>query len=53
MASREKQRSLARFSIDRDTYLHCHRYIELNPVRARMTDDPVAYNWSSAASHCG
>jgi len=33
--------------------LHCHRYIELNPVRARMTDDPTAYLWSSCASHCG
>ena len=31
--------------VDTETYvLHCHRYIELNPVRARMTDDPVAYN---------
>jgi len=33
--------------------LHCLRYIELNPVRARMTDDPTAYPWSSCASHCG
>jgi hypothetical protein len=34
--------------------LHCHRYIELNPVRARMTDDPTAYPWSSScASHGG
>jgi putative transposase len=33
--------------------LHCHRYIELNPVRARMTDDPVNYPWSSCAHHCG
>ena len=33
--------------------LHCHRYIDLNPVRARMTDDPAAYLWSSCASHCG
>jgi len=33
--------------------LHCHRYIELNPVRARMTDDPASYQWSSSASHCG
>ena len=27
--------------------LTCHRYIELNPVRARMTDDPSEYRWSS------
>lgn len=33
--------------------LHCHRYIDLNPVRARMTDDPASYPWSSCASHCG
>ncbi|MDE2279787.1 MAG: transposase [Xanthomonadaceae bacterium] len=33
--------------------LHCHRYIDLNPVRARMTDDPAAFPWSSCAHHCG
>ena len=27
--------------------LTCHRYIELNPVRARMTEDPSEYRWSS------
>ena len=31
-----------------DTYvLACHRYIELNPVRAAMVDDPAQYRWSS------
>lgn len=31
-----------------DRYLlHCHRYIELNPVRARMVADPEQYRWSS------
>jgi putative transposase len=40
--------------VDSESYvLHCHRYIELNPVRARMTDDPTTYPWSSCASHCG
>ena len=40
--------------VDSESYvLHCHRYIELNPVRARMMADPVAYPWSSCASHCG
>lgn len=40
--------------VDSESYvLHCHGYIELNPVRARMTDDPTAYPWSSCASHCG
>jgi putative transposase len=27
--------------------LACYRYIELNPVRARMVDDPAVYRWSS------
>ena len=36
--------------MDRKTYLlHCYRYIELNPVRARMTADPLDYPWSSHA----
>ena len=36
--------------VDRETWLlHCYRYIELNPVRARMTADPVDYAWSSHA----
>ena len=40
--------------VDSESYvLRCHRYIDLNPVRARMTDDPVAYAWSSAPAHCG
>jgi putative transposase len=31
-----------------DEYLLlCQRYIELNPVRAGMVDDPVRYRWSS------
>jgi putative transposase len=33
--------------------LHCHRYIDLNPVRARRCDDPAQFPWSSAAAHCG
>lgn len=28
-------------------FLVCHRYIELNPVRARMVDAPAEYRWSS------
>jgi len=40
--------------VDSESYvLHCHRYIDLNPVRARMTDDPTTFAWSSCASHCG
>jgi putative transposase len=34
--------------VDSETYvLRCHRYIELNPVRARMTTSPAAHPWSS------
>jgi len=33
--------------IDSERYLMaCHRYIELNPVRARMTTDLADYRWS-------
>ncbi len=40
--------------VDSESYiLHCHRYIDLNPVRARMTDDPTTFAWSSWPSHCG
>ena len=27
--------------------LHCYRYIEQNPVRAGMVENPAAYGWSS------
>ena len=33
--------------------LACYRYIELNPVRARMTDHPAGYLWSSYAINAG
>jgi len=34
--------------VDTDSYLlRCHRYIELNPVRARMVVHPSEYRWSS------
>ena len=33
--------------------LACYRYIELNPVRARMVDHPRQYHWSSHASNAG
>jgi putative transposase len=40
--------------VDTEDYvLRCYRYIDLNPVRARMIDDPAAYAWSSCAGHCG
>jgi len=38
--------------IQADTYLlACQRYIELNPVRADMVDDPANYRWSSYRSN--
>jgi putative transposase len=34
--------------IQAETYLlTCMRYIELNPVRANMVQDPSQYRWSS------
>lgn len=40
--------------VETDGYLlACMRYIELNPVRARMVDRPEAYRWSSARYHLG
>jgi putative transposase len=38
--------------IDSDVYLlACCRYIELNPVRARIAPHPRAYRWSSYRAH--
>jgi putative transposase len=38
--------------IDSDAYfIACCRYVELNPVRARMTDHPRRYRWSSYRAH--
>jgi putative transposase len=33
--------------IDDGYLLRCQRYIELNPLRARMVEDPAHYRWSS------
>ena len=38
--------------VDTESYfLACHRYIELNPVRAGIVDDPARYRWSSFRSN--
>ena len=38
--------------VDSQRYLlECHRYIELNPVRAGIVDDPGDYPWSSFHHH--
>ena len=34
-------------------FLNCHRYIEQNPVRAKMIDDPALYPWSSHRANLG
>lgn len=40
--------------IDSDAYLlACHRYVDLNPVRAAMVTTPEDYEWSSYRSHAG
>ena len=40
--------------VDSEAYLlRCSRYIDLNPVRARIVVDPMAYGWSSCAALCG
>jgi len=40
--------------IEADEYLlTCHRYIELNPVRAGMVRDPGSHRWSSHAANAG
>lgn len=38
--------------VDTEPYfLHCQRYIELNPVMARMVDHPDSFQWSSYGNH--
>ena len=40
--------------VDSESYFFaCARYIDLNPVRARITASPSAYYWSSCAALCG
>jgi putative transposase len=40
--------------VDSENYLlTCHRYIELNPVRAGLVSNPAAYPWSSHAHYAG
>jgi putative transposase len=40
--------------VDSDVHLlRCIRYIDLNPVRARMVHDPTVFPWSSCAALCG
>ena len=36
-----------------DCLLRCARYVDLNPVRTRITDDISTFAWSSCAGLCG
>ena len=39
--------------LDSNYFLHAVKYVELNPVRARLVERAEEYEWSSAAIHCG
>jgi len=43
----------ARLVNSEDYVLRCYRYIELNPVRAAIMDDPARYRWSSCQANLG
>ncbi len=45
------QGRFASFPMDEDYLLAACRYVELNPVRARICDRPEGYRWSSARAH--
>jgi putative transposase len=39
------------FPLDENYLLATARYIEMNPVRARLTQEPQSWRWSSARAH--
>jgi putative transposase len=45
------QERFASFVMDESYLMAAVRYVELNPVRAGLVDDPGDYPWSSAAAH--
>src|SRR3972149_2765159 len=45
------QGRFASFPLDERYLFAATRYVELNPVRAGLVEDPAAYPWSSAAAH--
>jgi putative transposase len=45
------QGRFASFPMDERHMMACARYIELNPVRARLADRPEDWRWSSARAH--
>jgi len=47
------QSRFASFPMDEEWLIACARYVELNPVRARLVDRPEQWRWSSARAHLG
>lgn len=45
------QGRFASFPMDEQYLLTAARYVELNPVRAKLVDKPEKYKWSSALAH--
>ncbi len=45
------QGRFASYVLDEPHLFAATRYVELNPVRARLVGDPAKYPWSSAAAH--
>jgi putative transposase len=45
------QGRFASFAMDEPYLLAAARYVELNPVRARLAESPSQWRWSSARSH--
>jgi len=47
------QGRFASFPMDERYLLACARYVELNPVRAKLARQAQDWNWSSARAHLG
>jgi putative transposase len=47
------QSRFASFPMDEAWLIACARYVELNPVRARLVEQPEQWRWSSARAHLG
>jgi putative transposase len=45
------QGRFASVALDEPHLMACARYVELNPVRARLVEQPRQWPWSSAAAH--
>ncbi len=45
------QGRFASYVLDEAHLLACARYIEMNPVKAKLVKDPTHWQWSSAKSH--